>query len=247
MNRAGSFVWSRDPEEAYSNPYEYDAQRQFAGEARRVLTRLEELVNPRRLRFRVDDHSLEKALWMIRTDVIDSLQEALTLLDEQRHRPAARLFRDAVECADLALALATDTAFAEHWLPRWYLNESPPHRAVREALAAKKGSTAAANRAAHFRQLSKFAHRTYRALLKSYSVGRDELLVHDRWSPNNLLVLPGTIAGYYAILADLICMVVSQWTETSVLTVEAAAELWASCLESESAQRRFAPVSARRP
>lgn len=32
-----SIVWNRHPEEAYKNPYEYEVQKQFIRECRRVL------------------------------------------------------------------------------------------------------------------------------------------------------------------------------------------------------------------
>ena len=35
-----SFVWDREPSEAYAEPYEYDGQAQFAREAATVLERL---------------------------------------------------------------------------------------------------------------------------------------------------------------------------------------------------------------
>ena len=97
-----SFVWGREPEEAYANPYEYAAQDQFVHEARALLQRFAEALNPRELRFHCDDRSMEKATWMLHVDALEALRDALELIVEKRHRPAARLFRDIVETMNLA-------------------------------------------------------------------------------------------------------------------------------------------------
>lgn len=234
-----SFVWSREPEEAYCNPYEYDAQKQFSEEASRVLAWLEERVNPRERRYTVDERSLAKALWMLRTDTVDNFCEALTLVDERRHRPAGRLFRDALEGMDLAFALGSDPAFVSKWLSRWYANKSPSHGTVRRWMETFKSKECAESRSEYYDQLSKYAHRTYRALLKSYSVGAESMLVHDRWSPNTSLVLPHTIAAYYAILADLIQLFVEQLVENGALSSGDAAQMWGDCLDEHTVPRRF--------
>jgi hypothetical protein len=223
------------------NPYEYQAQEQFSAEATRVLSWLEQRLNPQERRFSVGELSLPKALWMLRTDVIDGLRESLVLIDERRHRPAARLFRDSLEGMDLAFALASDLDFAAKWLPQWYENRSPPHAAIRKWLETSKGKAEAQFRYAYYDQLSKFAHRTYRALLKGYSVGGGDLLVHDRWSPSNLLVLPQTIAAYYAILAELIQLFIAQLVEVNAVSPGAIGNMWEACLDDHAVPRRFIP------
>lgn len=235
-----SFVWSREPEEAYANPNEYEAQKQFSDGASRVLAWLDARINPPELRYTTSDSSLGKAIWMLRTDVLDGLAETRWLIDVKRHRPAGRLFRDALEGMDLAFALASDPAFAARWLPKWYGNNAPRHGEVRKWLEGFKNPQIAEASRRHYDQLSKFAHRTYRALLKSYSVGAGSCMVHDRWSDDVTLVLPHTIAAYYAILGNLIALFVSQLVETSAISPADEELMWSSCLDPHSVPRRFA-------
>ncbi len=75
-----SFVWNRDPEEAYSNPYEYAAQDQFVREARKIISRLGKALEKHNMQFGRDECSLQKAAWMLHNDSINALREALSLL-----------------------------------------------------------------------------------------------------------------------------------------------------------------------
>src|SRR5258708_1130795 len=97
-----SFIWNRSPAQPYSNPYEYDAQSQFAREASAFLVKIDERFCDSLTRFHRDDKSLAKAIWMLHVDALDSLRDCLDLLSEKRHRVAGRLFRDIVETLDLA-------------------------------------------------------------------------------------------------------------------------------------------------
>ncbi|MDO8943229.1 MAG: hypothetical protein Q7U75_08580 [Desulfobacterales bacterium] len=221
-----SFVWDRDPEEAFSNPYEYTAQKQFVKEARVILQELKCRINPRVLRYSRDDKSAEKAIWMLRVDTLDSLCEALELIEEKRHRPAARLFRDALETADLAHYFASKDEKSVIVLRKWYLNSSPNHGSIRKWLENVEGTSRAKCRSRLYSDLSRFTHRTYRALLKSYSLGGDDRLVHDGWSTSRMLVLPHTIAAYYCILAMLIQIFVGQLHADGAMTSEDVARLW---------------------
>ncbi len=235
-----SFVWDRHPEEAYRNPYEYDAQEQFARECYVVHEKLRDLVNPREKRWKRDDRTASKAVWMLRVDTLDSLVEARELIVEKRHRPAARLFRDALETADLAFFFAIGAEAANKHIAKWYENQSPGHRVVRDWMESHGSTVLSDNRRLFYRDLSKFTHRTYRALLKSYILAADEFIVHDSWSPSKSLVLPGVIAAYFCILANLTQIFVEQLVASAAMSREQADQIWAEALEKESAPRRFA-------
>lgn len=198
-----SIVWGRHPQEAYDNPYEYEAQDQFVREARELLSQLQVALDHFTMEYHKDDRSLEKATWMLAVDLNDALLESIQLLEEKRHRIAFRMFRDALETIDLLQVLHSKTSRAQKALRRWYENETIPHRESRMHIEEVEGKDAAVKRKEYYAQLSKFTHRTYRALLKSYSLGRNEMLVHDSRSMR-MLVLPQTIASGLAVLADLI-------------------------------------------
>src|SRR6266446_2414524 len=233
-----SIVWGRHPQEAYDNPYEYDAQEQFLREAKKLLEDLNVRLDFYTLQYHRDDTSLEKATWMLSLDLIDALSECAELLSEKRHRTAARLFRDCVETIDLLKVLHSATPRATKALERWYLNETIPHRESRAYLLEVEGEAAAKQRKAFFDELSKFTHRTYRALNHSFSLGRDDLLVHDSHSMR-LLVLPQTIASYLAVLSDLILQAMQCLSDTKILPIEHLTYALATSLEDHTVPRRF--------
>jgi len=72
-----SFIWDRDPQEAMDNPYEYEAQEQFVREAESILNLFSNELGKFDMKFTVDDRSLEKAIWMLQNDALDSLKDIL--------------------------------------------------------------------------------------------------------------------------------------------------------------------------
>ena len=235
-----SFVWYRHPEEAYQNPYEYDAQRQFSREAHRFLDSLYTELNSEVMRFGADEQSLEKALWMLEIDALDCLRDALELVNNKRHRPAGRLFRDAVETMDLARYFSSQTAKSKVSLADWYNNKVIPHRVYREFLKKQISEKRAEDRRRYYYELSTFTHRTYRALLKSYSLAGDRL-VYDGSSSSGHRILPQTVSAYYAILGDLILQLSRVLSETKLLTKELVQSAWEQSVEEQSVPRRFLP------
>ena len=236
-----SLVWGRHPEEAYRNPYEYEVQEQFIREASATLDKLNTLLDAYTMKFHQDDLSLEKATWMLSLDLVDSLKESLELLGEKRHRVAFRLFRDAVETIDLLKALHAGSTKSAAFLSEWYKNESPRHVELRKHIENESGEEIAKQRKAYYDQISKFTHRTYRALLKGYSLGRGNMMVHDSHSKSGLFVLPHTIASGYAILADLIIQAVEILSNCCILKSDEVISALKSSLDTNTIPRRFLP------
>ncbi|MDF5884344.1 hypothetical protein P4193_27195 [Pseudomonas aeruginosa] len=127
-----SFVWDRDTEEAWSEPYEYGGQEQFHREAYKVLSLIKLHYAEKDMHFDRDEKTLDKAIWLIQIDALEALIDALKLTEEKRHRIASRLFRDAVETMDISayFYLAGDEARKD--LAKWYNNEVIPHKVFRE-------------------------------------------------------------------------------------------------------------------
>jgi len=234
-----SIVWGRHPQEAHDNPYEYEAQEQFVREAKELLSQLQLRLDYFTMQFHRDDHTLEKAAWMLAVDLIDALLESVQLLEEKRHRIAFRLFRDAVETIDLLQVLHSATPRAGKALRLWYEDETIPHKESRKHIEEQVGKDAAFKRRDYYFQLSKFTHRTYRALQKSYSLGRGDMLVHDSHSMR-MLVLPQTIASGLAVLADLILQSSECLTQCGPLSSEEVAHAWLVAIELDTVPRRFA-------
>ena len=234
-----SFVWGRDPQEAFNNPYEYKAQEQFIREAKAFLLKMVSVLDTYNMKFGRDDVGLTKATWMLLVDLIDSLSECLTLIEEKRHRVAARLFRDAVETLDLLKLLHSGTSKASKTLEKWYENEVISHCEARKLLKETKGDSAAQMRNDYYRQLSKFTHRTYRTLLDSFVLGAGNKLAHDSHSSSKLLVLPHTISAYYAVLSDLIIQFSEIANLGGIIEESYIKEAWSHILDEKSVPRHF--------
>lgn len=235
-----SIVWGRSPQEAYDNPYEYAAQDQFVREASKLLDDLNVRLDRFTMHFHRNDRSLEKAMWMLSLDLVDSLKESVELLKEKRHRVAFRLFRDAVETMDLLRVLRAGNERSKRALRLWYEDRSIPHSESRKYIEEADGPNVALQRREYYDQLSKFTHRTYRALLKSFSLGRGEMLIHDSHSLP-LLVLPQTIASGLAVLANLIVQAIECMVHGGPLGPEEIQLAWKGALETHTVPRRFVP------
>jgi hypothetical protein len=212
-----SIFWNLDPEEAYSNPYNYSAQEQFVREARRLLDFLAVGYEKYQMTFHRDDRSLKKAVWMLQMDALDSLSDCLDLIESKRHRIAGRLFRDVVETLDLAAYFSSDSAKSRANLKKWFDDEVVLHGVYRDYIKKTVGQDAAEERKNFHRQLSKFTHRSYRALLKSYSLGGGNMMVYDGYHETDS-VLPHTIAAYFAILAGLIWQFCDETVKRGILS-----------------------------
>lgn len=118
-----SFVWSREPEEAYSNPYEYGAQEQFVREAKRILKRLCKRLGKYNLHFYSKDTSAQKAAWMLHNDATEALREALSMLEKKKHKLVGRIFRDVWESFQLVEYFRSSSPQSQSDLKKWYENE----------------------------------------------------------------------------------------------------------------------------
>jgi len=236
-----SFVWERDTEDAWNEPYEYEGQEQFHREAFKVLSLIKSHYAEKDMHFGRDEQSLEKAIWLIQIDALEALVDALKLTEEKRHRIASRLFRDAVETMDISayFFLAGDRAKKE--LVKWYGNEVIPHRVFREFIKKFECEDKAKNLSGLYSDLSKYTHRTYSAITKSYLLGRDNKIAYDGFSESGFRVLPHVISLSYAIIAALIKRFITIAENTQQIDAAKVRDIWSSSLEEETIPRRFGP------
>jgi hypothetical protein len=234
-----SFVWNRDFDEAYSNPYEYGEQKQFVREAKAVLHRIQKGLQRLDFKFTKGDESLEKAAWMLHNDAIDALLDALELLQRKKHRLVGRIFRDVWESAQIVEYFLSGTPKSKTHLKKWYKNKIINHRDVRDALErAGKRKQKEAARQQHM-SFSQWTHRSYRALLKAYSLGDAEKMVYDGYGNDS--VLPHTISAYYAILGMLILQNVRAIGQSQTIPKAEIQEIMKESMQKEAVKRRFAP------
>ncbi|WP_260260347.1 hypothetical protein [Vibrio intestinalis] len=237
-----SFVWGRSPQEAYRNPYEWDANRQFAKEAELLLHGFFETLMHKNMCFGRNENSFEKAERMLLTDSSDALIEALGNLDNKKHRITARLFRDVVENLDLLTYFRADTSKSRKSLEKWYQGEFIPHRVSREYLKETDGEKARKERSRYYQELSAFTHRTFKALGDSYALGRGEMLVYVTSTQSRIMVLPHTLSAYYCVLADLILQLSASLSKSNLITSKQLTEYWAEVLKDDSVPRRFVQI-----
>lgn len=234
-----SFVWDRRTDEAYLEPYEYGGQEQFSREAKRVLKHLKEHYSKRNQTFTGKDKTTEKAVWMLQVDGLDALSDALIMTDEKKHRIASRLFRDAVETVDMSAYFYFAGKDVQTDLGKWYENEVIPHRRFREFIKKSHGDEEAGNLGSLYGDLSKYTHRTYKAISTSYSLGRHDLLIYDSFRESDLLVLPHIISFCYALIAALVKRFMDVAQRTNQIEKVAVDRIWEESLEEETVPRRF--------
>lgn len=235
-----SFIWWRSPEEAYSNPYEYDSQEQFVREAELLLKNIFNFLMTKNGTFARDDRSKEKAIWMLFVDGNETLRDCLSLLVTKKHRLASRLFRDVVETMDLATYFSSNDQEKDKYVDKWYDNEVVPNRVFRRHVSDTGFNELSNAYKEIYSQLSKLNHRTYRSLAYSYLLRRGQLMVYeDEFENNNLLKLPHPISMYYALLAEIINRYTDRLIECNLVSPEEMNTIWGSALEPSTVPRRF--------
>lgn len=234
-----SFVWDRQTDEAYQEPYEYGGQEQFSREAQMVLKKLKEHYSEKNQAITRDERSVAKAVWLLQVDSLEALNDALSLIDSKRHRIASRLFRDTVETLDMSAYFMLGGEEAKRDLEKWYQNEVIPHRRFRKFVKKTHGEEHSESLSSLYCDLSKYTHRTYRAISMSYILDRNDRLVYDGFRDSDTLVLPHIISFSYALLAALIKRFIGVAEQTKQIGQATIENIWQECLETETVPRRF--------
>ena len=234
-----NFIWNRSPAEARANPYEYEAQDQFAREASAMLECLYSGYDRHVGDFFRDERSVRKAIWMLQVDALDTLRDCLQLLGEKRHRLVGRLFRDVVETLDLAAYFHSGQC--EKDVDRWYDDNVIPHSKYRDFVKKTKGEKAAGDIKKEYASLSRLSHRTYQSLAKGYILRSDGRIVYESTAQSGILIPPHTISEYYAILGHLIRLFAGEATARGMLSEKEVKEAWDASIEPEAVPRKFVP------
>lgn len=233
-----SFIWGRDPQEAYQNPYEYEAQNQFYREASKLLKLLFEHMIKKSGTYVRDDQSAEKASWMLFLDSLESLIDCLDLLKDKKHRIAGRIFRDAVETMDIASYFNSNDPRKDKHLRDWYKDKVIPNSIYRNYIKENDEQEWEVLQR-YYKQLSRINHRTYRSLAFSYSLGSNKRLIYEGRYESGLMVPPHVIAMYYALLSGLISHFVLKVVDCRLISAEEVDAFWDQALEKEVIERRF--------
>lgn len=234
-----SFIWDRATDEAYSEPYEYGGQEQFSREAKKVLQSLKNHYAIQNKAFSSDEKSVAKAVWMLQVDGLEALSDALMLIDEKKHRLAFRVFRDAVETLDLSAYFSLGGEDANSALRKWYGDNVVTHSEYRKFVRKIHGEDQSKKLSSLYKELSGFTHRTHKAILLSYCVVKNDMLMYDGFSESRMSVLPHVISYSYALLGGLIKRFIDIAEETGQIDRATIDAIWKDCVEKESVPRRF--------
>jgi len=199
-----SKLWIQTYTEVRNNPHDYENQEFFLKEASSILDEIYKHYDKFQLKFHLDECTVEKAIWMLHLDALDSLRDCIYLLEKKKHRIVGKLFRDITEVLDLAYLFWEEKDRGSPNLNKWYANEVIPHRKFRGHLKKTKGEYVFKESVDIYDALSKWTHHCYATLKNSYSLGGNntKMLVYDGHS--ELLILPQTISQYMWEIKNLI-------------------------------------------
>jgi hypothetical protein len=199
-----SKLWTQKYEDVKKYPYDYESQELFLKEALSVLDEVFKHYDKFQLKFHLDERSVEKAIWMLHLDALDTLRDCVVLLKQKKHRIVGKLFRDVTEVIDLATLFWWERDNGSENLIKWYDDKVIPHRTFRQHLKNTKGESFSKYSADIYEGLSRWTHHCYSILKNSYSLGGNtgEMLVYD--SHSEILILPQTISQYIWEIKDLI-------------------------------------------
>jgi hypothetical protein len=235
-----SLIWGRDPQEAIEEPYEYECQDQFCREASTLLNKLSSELEKYTMTFSLEDRSIDKAVWMLQNDAIDSLRDILHSLQSKRHRIAGKLFRDVLESLNLAAYFYSKVSPSQLHLESWYKDEFVPHSVYREYLKTEYGEEAKNASRQFYVSVSKFTHRSYHILLYGYALGVDNKISYDGYKEDSgILILPQTISMYLATLSNFIFFAAEELHLRGLIEKSIVNAAWEHSLEKETVQRRF--------
>jgi hypothetical protein len=205
-------LWFQDLDDVVRNPYDYENQQLFIKEAMGVLNKIYSLYDKYQLRFHVDDISLNKCIWMLQIDALDTLRDCIFLIEQNKHRIVGKMFRDIVETLDFAYLIRSHP---QKYLNKWFNGEEIKHAEYRDYIKNIKGAKAKEEASELYHNLSKFTHHTYYALKNSYSLGVDNMMVYDSHSPE-ILVLPQTISQYLWMIGFLIKKFIKEMKDSKI-------------------------------
>ena len=126
-----SKIWYQVLDYVVKNPYDYENQKIFIKESKSLLNRVYKLYDSYQLKFHLDNKSIEKCVWMLQIDALDTLRDCLYLVEKKKHKLVGKMFRDVVETLDIAHLIKEKQ---DKYLAKWYDNKIIRHSEYREYL-----------------------------------------------------------------------------------------------------------------
>ncbi|MBW8199625.1 hypothetical protein [Flagellimonas abyssi] len=233
-----NFIWNRDPQEAMDNPYEYEAQKQFRKEAKKLIRGLRSYIITE-YNFKLTEKSTEKAVWMLTMNALDSALEIVRSLNKQNHRVTAHLLRTIDESIDLAEFFNSESIEAKNKLDRWFNDEIISHSDFRDYIKKTRGEETSQLHRDYYRTISKFSHNSYKTLLYSYVQLGDESIIHESKYDSGILIPVQTISMYHAISGAYFQKIAFKMAEFNLIDTIKMLEMMSDSQDVKTEKRRF--------
>ena len=191
------------------------------------------------MKYHVDNCSVEKAVWMLHMDALDSLRDALDALMIKKYRVAGKLYRDILETLDIAAYFHSRTENAKRDLAKWYDNKFVGHFKYRKHIKETVGKEAAELSKENYEALSLFTHRNYKVLLYGYNKGVGDMIWHDAMDEVDFFVSQQTVSDHLARLAPMIFKFTIETINRELLTNTEVKNVLANSFEPDTIPPRF--------
>lgn len=198
-----NIIWTRDPQEAMDNPYEWDAQKKFVKEANEFLRKIRKHIIENKT-FTKDDISKEKAIWMLSLVALDSAIEITISLKRNQIHVIYHLLRSIQEALDLATFFSFGDEKATESLNKWYSGVIVSHGEYRAYLKKLGNKEKSDHLNEIYKTLSKFNHNAYPTLLYSYFLDPNGFIHHYGRYESDSSTPVNTIAMLHAVTAKVI-------------------------------------------
>ena len=77
LSNLKSRMWHQELNEVVANPYDHENRKLFIEEASSLLDKIYKLYDDYNLKFNIDDESLNKCIWMLHLDALDTLRDCV--------------------------------------------------------------------------------------------------------------------------------------------------------------------------
>lgn len=127
-----SKLWINTYSDITTNPIDSESEQLFLKEALLILDEIYNRYKKYQAKFNLDDCSLEKAIWMLHLDALDTLKDCINLLGQKKYKIVGKLFRDIFETIDLSYFFWEERNKGSKNLKKWYNYKIIPHKKFRK-------------------------------------------------------------------------------------------------------------------
>jgi hypothetical protein len=229
-----AMLWHLSVQQAISKILKARLDKDVVKQASELLEGFRALLRMHNLRFSTKSTASRKAIWLLLSDALGSLRDAVHAIETKRYRIAATLFRTADETMALAAYFSSGTSKSEKDLHRWYQNMVIKQERVRQWLEASESHEAAMASKKNYRILSRLAHRTYLSIMHGAALAPKSRLALVDFIDNRPITPIKTLAEYCGVLIWLISRFSDELIRTSMASSKAVRRVWIDVLADEA-------------